>query len=120
MPLSTVFQSYRDDSSHYSCLSWFSPVLGWALKCLALKDTPTKNPKDPVRLEPRTPALRVKQFTTEPRGILDVTEKLKFVLARVENIVGIGQNAGYYYFLLFPQCFQKASFSGSLKVDIVW
>ena len=23
------------DSSHYSCLSWVSPVLGWALKCLA-------------------------------------------------------------------------------------
>ena len=34
-PLSTVFQSYHGDSSHYSCLSWVSPVLGWALKCLA-------------------------------------------------------------------------------------
>ena len=34
MPLSTVFQSYHGDSSHYSCLSWVSPVLGWALKCL--------------------------------------------------------------------------------------
>ena len=32
-PLSTVFQSYHGDSSHYSCLSWVSPVLG--LKCLA-------------------------------------------------------------------------------------
>ena len=30
------------------------------------KDTPTKIPGDPVRLEPRTPGLRVKQFTTEP------------------------------------------------------
>ena len=35
MPLLTVFQSYHSDSSHYSCLSWVSPVLGWALKCLA-------------------------------------------------------------------------------------
>ena len=34
-PLSTVFQSYQRDSSYYSCLSWVSPVLGWALKCLA-------------------------------------------------------------------------------------
>ena len=34
-PLLTVFQSYHGDSSHYSCLSWVSPVLGWALKCLA-------------------------------------------------------------------------------------
>ena len=28
---------------------------------------------------------------------------------RVENILGIGENAGYQHFLLFPQCFQKAS-----------
>ena len=35
MPLSTIFQSYHGDSSHYSCLSWVSPVVGWALKCLA-------------------------------------------------------------------------------------
>ena len=27
----------------------------------------------------------------------------------VENIVGKGENAGYQHFLLFPQCFQKAS-----------
>ena len=30
------------------------------------------------------------------------------VFNRVENIVG-GENAGYLSFLLFPQCFQKAS-----------
>ena len=41
-----------------------------------------------------------------------MTEILKFVLGRVENIVGKGENAGYKHFLLFPQCFQKASFSG--------
>ena len=35
---------------------------------------------------------------------------LKFVLGRVENIVGKGENAGY----------QRASFSRSLKVGIVW
>ena len=38
----------------------------------------------------------------------------------VENIAGKGENAGYQHFLLFPQCFQKASFSGSLKVVMVW
>ena len=32
----------------------------------------------------------------------------------VENILGKGENAGYRHFLLFPQCFQKASFPGSL------
>ena len=49
-----------------------------------------------------------------------MTEKLKFVLKRLENIVGKGENAGYLHFLLFLQCFQKASFQGSLKVGIVW
>ena len=38
---------------------------------------------------------------------INVTEKLNFVLGRVETIFGKGQNAGY----LFQQCFQKASFS---------
>ena len=35
---------------------------------------------------------------------------LNFVLGRIENIVGKGENAGNQHFLLFPQCFQKASF----------
>ena len=48
------------------------------------------------------------------------TKKLKLVYGRVENIVGKGENAGNQHFLLFPQCFQKASFPGSLKVRIVW
>ena len=49
-----------------------------------------------------------------------MAEKLKPVLGRVENIVGKGENAGYQHFLPFPQCFQKPSLSGSLKVGIVW
>ena len=51
---------------------------------------------------------------------ISVNEKLKFVLWRVENIVGKGENAGYQHFLLFPQCFQNGSYKGSLKVGIVW
>ena len=51
---------------------------------------------------------------------INVTEKLKFVFERVENIVGKGENAGNQHFLLFPQCFQKASILGLLKVGIVW
>ena len=45
---------------------------------------------------------------------LNMNQKLKF------DIAGKGENAGYHHFLLFSQCFQKASFSGSLKVVIVW
>ena len=37
-----------------------------------------------------------------------------------KNIVGKEENAGYKHFLLFPQCFQKAFYSGSLKVGIIW
>ena len=41
------------------------------------------------------------------------------VFDSVENIVGKEENAVYQHFLLFPQCFQKASFSELLKVGIV-
>ena len=51
---------------------------------------------------------------------VNVTQNLKFVLGRVDNIVGKGENGGYQHFLLFPQCFQKPFSSGSLKVGIVW
>ena len=50
----------------------------------------------------------------------NVNSKLKFALGRVENIAGKGENAGYQHFLLFPQCFQKVSSLGLLKVGIVW
>ena len=43
------------------------------------------------------------------------TQKLKFVLGRVENIMGKGGNAGYQHFLLFPYCFLKLSFPDVLK-----
>ena len=49
-----------------------------------------------------------------------LTQKLKFMLRRVENIVGKGENAGHQQFLLFPQCFQNLSFPEVLKVWIVW
>jgi hypothetical protein len=37
-----------------------------------------------------------------------------------DNIMRKGENAGYQHFPLLPQCFQKASFSGSSEVGIVW
>ena len=52
-------------------LSWVSPVLGWALKCDLPKDTPTKKPRGSSAA---TPGLRVKHFTTEPRGTLSITK----------------------------------------------
>ena len=43
----------------------------------------------------------------------NMTVNSKFVSGRVENVVGKGENASYQHFLLFSQCFQKASFSRS-------
>ena len=51
---------------------------------------------------------------------VNVTQKLKFVSKRIENILGKGENAGYQHFLLFPKCFQKLPPFGLLKVGIVW
>ena len=60
------------------------------------------------------------KFKAFADDIVNVTTKIISVFHRVENIVGKGENAGYQHFLLFPQCFQKVSLSGSLKVGIVW
>ena len=46
----------------------------------------------------------------------NVTQKLKFMLGRDENIVGKRENAGNHHFLLFPSCFQKISSNGMLKL----
>ena len=51
---------------------------------------------------------------------MNATCMLKFVLGRVENILGKGENAGCQHFLLFPKCFQTPLASRSLKVSIVW
>ena len=48
-----------------------------------------------------------------------VTEKLKFALGRVKNIVGKRENADNQHFPLFPQYFRKVSYTRSLKVVIV-
>ena len=37
------------------------------------------------------------------------------VFDSVENIVGKGENAGHQHFLLFPQCFEKASLQDTSK-----
>ena len=60
---------------------------------------------------------RLKKFANDK---IKVTLKQEVNLGWVENIAGKGENVGDQHFLLFSQCFQKASFSGSLKVEIVW
>ena len=50
-------------------LGFTSTRLGSEVSCP--RTLPRKNPEDPVRLEPRTPRLRVKHFTTGPLGTLE-------------------------------------------------
>ena len=51
---------------------------------------------------------------------LNVTKMIISVFDRVENILGKKRNCLYKQFLLFPQCFEKASFPDLSKVVIVW
>ena len=44
-------------------------------------------------------------------NIFKPAQMAKFVLDRVENNVGKGENPGYKHFLLFQQCLQMPSFS---------
>ena len=46
---------------------------------------------------------------------INMAEKLKPVLGRVENIVGKGEIAGYQHLLLFPTMFSKAFWFGVVK-----
>ena len=67
-----------------------------------------------------TKSWTVSKFKAFADNKINVTQTLKFQDGKVEDTVGKGENAGYQHFLLFRQCFQKATFSGSLKVGIVW
>ena len=62
--------------------------------------------------------LKVHVFTSFK---LNIRLDLEFVFHRLENIVGIEENAGNQHFLLFPQCVQKTFSSGgggSSKVSL--
>ena len=102
-PLSTVFQSYDGDNLHYSCLSWFSPVLGRGSEVTCPRTLPRKNPEDQVWLEDRTAGLRVKHFTTEPcwtpfqksdLTLYHTIPTFNKLGKPFENIVGKGENTG--------------------------
>ena len=45
----------------------------------------------------------------------NITQNIKVMFHRIENIVGKEENAGYQHFLLFPQCFQKGFFLQCVK-----
>ena len=57
---------------------------------------------------PNDNILDLSKFKAFANDKLKVIQMAKFVLGKIENIVGKEENAGYQHFLLFPQCFQKA------------
>ena len=64
-------------------------------------------------------------FWTKLKALADdkinVAQMMISVFDRVESMVGNGENACYQHIiLLFPPCFEKPSFIGSLKVGIEW
>ena len=69
---------------------------------------------------PKDKMLDWSKFKAFCRQQNECDSKPEVYLVRVENIVRKGENAGHQHVLLFPQCFLKASFSGSLKLVIVW
>ena len=48
----------------------------------------------------------------------DVAQMIEFYIEQTENRMGNRENDGYQHSLLFPQCFQIPSFSGSFKLVI--
>ena len=64
--------------------------------------------------------LRLVQIESICRRQNKCEKNLEICFGKGRNIVGKEENDGYQHFLLFPQCFEKASFSGLLKVGIVW
>ena len=65
-PLSTVFQSYHGDYSHYSCLSWVSPVLGSGPEVSYPRTLPRKTQRIQCSSKPG-PLDSESNRTTEPR-----------------------------------------------------
>ena len=81
---------------------------------------PVKKEITSFNLRPNDKNLGGNQIGSICRRQYHVANMLISLFDRVENIVGKGENTGYQHFLLFPQCFQNASFSRLLKIRTVW
>ena len=66
-----------------------------------------------VNFLPNDKILEQSKFKTFADNKINVTKKLKFVLGRSENIVGIGENSVYQHFLSYD-IFKRRLFPGSL------
>ena len=63
-----------------------------------------------VKSLPKNKILEITKFKAFAENKINVVHMMISVFNRSQNIVGKGENAGYQYFLLFPQCYQKFVF----------
>ena len=77
------------------------------------------NPSPPLNPLPNDKILGLPKLKAFADDKLNVTQNVKVVFRRIENIVGKEENAVYQHFLLFPLCFQTASSSSVSKVVAV-
>ena len=110
-----VFYSIKDINYHLDKVKFLSP--GNGLKGFFFRVANTWVGLNPFPNDKISDVTKLKAFADDK---LKIREKVISLFDRVENTVGKGENAGYQHFLLFPQCFQKPSSLGSLKVRIVW
>ena len=68
---------------------------------------------NPVISLPHNKILNFFKFKAFAGDKIKATQKSKLVSKNEENMVEKGKKAGNQHFLLFPQCFQKALFTGS-------
>ena len=111
--------SWQQLTLFLSFLGFTSTRLGFELSCP--RTLPQKNPEDPVRLEPRTPGLQVKHFTTELCGTPSKFKEFVYSKKKAQtlkffcNIVGKKGKCWLLEFCPFSTRFSYASFSGSIK-----
>ena len=62
---------------------------------------------DIVLFLPKDKTLAESKLKAFANDKINKTENVKFVIGRIANIVGKGENCGYQHFLHFPECFHK-------------
>ena len=91
-------------SPKHCCLVKSSTTCLHLYKLIELPDDKINN-VDLINSLPNDKLLDWSKLTAFAAKNTNLNEKLKFVLGRVENIVGNGENSGYLHFLLFSLCF---------------
>ena len=115
-PLSTVFQLYYGDSSHYARLSWVSPVLGLGFEMSCARTILRKTKGIQCCSYPGLLDYAWNICIRRWIAFTNVNKNLTSALGTVENCGGTGANAGYQHFLLsslvyiFKRFLPQASF----------